>query len=138
MNMIAHSEKIANGLHTALSNDLGVAAIFGSPPRLYDAVPEDPAYPYLSYGEMRSSAIGGDDSPVYSHLATLHIWSRYQGRAEIIACLAALTAALESDVHINDVHLVSSNILYADHFRAPDGRTLHGVIRLNLTTEPET
>jgi len=32
--------------------------------------------------------------------------------------------------------LVSANVIFTDQFRAPDGLTLHGIIRLNATTQP--
>lgn len=128
-------QSVAKAIHTALTNDISVQSLLGNPPRLYDHVPEDPIYPYLSYGDMRSTDVGGDNRPMTSHALSLHIWSRYSGRAEIMQCLAAVTDALESETFVlTDANLVSANILYTDHFRAPDGRTLHGLIRVNITT----
>jgi len=123
-------------LHDYLSTDNVVTSIFGSPPRLYDYAPEDPIYPYLSYGTVRSEDRSGDDIEILSHTVTLHVWSRYSGRAEIVDLLASLSNRLEiiPKAHV-DHRIVGLNILYTDVFRARDNRTQHGLIRLSIQTE---
>ncbi len=131
------SQSLAKALHTLLSNNVVVQSVLGDTPRLYDHAPDDPVYPYLTYGAMRSDDIGGDDSPLNAHNLTLHIWSRYGGRAEMMICLDAVSGALKGGgLALSGAHLVSANVVYTDIFRAPDGRTLHGLIRLNVTTQP--
>lgn len=127
----------ASGLHQALNNDPALALLLGTPARLYDQAPEDPIYPYLTYGTARCEDIGGDESPLTAHIMTLHLWSRYGGRAEMLDLMAAMRGAVEnSGAYFSDCHLVSANVLYTDIFRANDGRTLHGVMRLALRLEP--
>lgn len=131
------SRAVAKAIHIALSNDVTVQNLLGDPARLYDHPPEDPIYPYLSYGPTRSEDVGGDLTPMITHSLTLHLWSRYGGREEILQCLSAVAEVLESTtLSLVDAHLVSANIVFSDHFRAPDGRTLHGLLRLNVTTQP--
>lgn len=130
-------QAVAKAIHDALSADVSVQALLGSPARLYDHPPEDPIFPYLSYGPMRSTDIGGDTTPLITHSLTLHLWSRYSGRVEILQCLSAVSEVLEGgNFQISDAHIVSVNIIFSDHLRAPDGRTLHGLLRLNVTTQP--
>ena len=139
MSSFNQSLELAKALHSALSGNIAVKSVLGEPPRLYDNPPEDPVFPYLTYGPMRSEDIGGDESPLTAHAISLHIWSRYRGRAEIMACLSAVAGALEGEnLQLTDAHLVSANIVYIDSFRAPDGRTLHGLIRMKITTQPLT
>ena len=131
------AQALAKAIHLALSNNLAVQSILGQDARLYDHAPEDPIYPYLTYGPMRSADIGGDASPMTAHNLTLHLWSRYAGRAEIMTMLQAVSGALESGSwQLSEGHLVSANVIFTDQFRAPDGHTLHGIIRLNATTQP--
>lgn len=135
MSDIHQAQSLMKAIHHRLANDLMVQAVLGETPRLYDHIPEDPIYPYLTYGDMRSTDVGGDDRPMTSHTISLHIWSRYSGREEILRCLASVSQSLENgNIVLNDAHFVSANIIYTDNFRAPDGRTLHGIIRLNVTT----
>lgn len=129
--------ELAKAIHSTLSANIAVQSILGNPPRLYDHPPEDPVYPYLSYGPMRSEDIGGDTSPMTAHSLTLHIWSRYSGRAEVLNGLSAVSGGLETEnISLSTGKLISSHIVFTDNFRAPDGRTLHGIIRLHVTTQP--
>jgi len=131
------AQALAKAIHLVLSNNVAVQSVLGQDARLYDYAPEDPIYPYLTYGPMRSSDIGGDESPMTAHNLTLHLWSRYGGRAETMTMLQAVSGALESGSWQLDIgYLVSANVIFTDQFRAPDGHTIHGIIRLNATTQP--
>ena len=131
------AQALAKAVHGALQSSLVVQSVLGNPPRLYDHPPEDPIYPYLTYGPLRSEDIGGDDSPLTSHRMTLHLWSRYSGRAEIMGLIQAVSSVVENgNWQLESGHLVSANIVFSDQFQTPDGRTLHGLIRLNATTHP--
>jgi len=128
--------EIAQALQIVLSTDSNVRAVLGEVPRLYDHLPEDPVFPYLTYGPMRSQDIGGDEADIQTHILTLHVWSRYGGRAEVIRIVNAITKAVtEREFDLGDIHLARKHILYSDIMRAPDGRTLHGLIRLSFTTD---
>ena len=73
-----------------------------------------------------------------AHTLTLHIWSRYGGRAQVMEVLAAVTSALQSgELSLPDINLARAQVSYTDIFRAPDGLTLHGLIRFSLTTDIE-
>jgi len=137
MSDINQAQALAKAVHLALSGNVAVQSVLGQEARLYDHAPEDPIYPYLTYGPMRSADVGGDESPMTAHNLTLHLWSRYGGRAETMTMLQAVSGALESGSwQLTEGHLVSANVIFTDQFRAPDGHTLHGIIRLNATTQP--
>ena len=138
MSDILAAIEVSKAIHALLSGHMGVQALLGTPPRLYDNPPEDPIFPYLTYGPMRSEDISGDGAVISSHIMTLHIWSRYGGRAQVMEVLAAVTGALESaELTLADVELVRAKVSYTDIFRAPDGLTLHGLIRFSLITDKE-
>lgn len=129
---------IAKAVHAVLAQNIDIQDALGTPPRLYDSAPDDPVFPYLSYGAMRSEDRGGDAAPFYLHQLTLHIWSRYSGRAEVLGLLQRVETAV-SDVDALKAYLppdtlVSAHVLYQDVLRAPDGRTHHGLLRLSLTS----
>lgn len=129
---------ISKALHALLSANTGVQAVLGIPPRLYDNPPDDPIFPYLTYGPMRSEDISADGAVINAHTLTLHIWSRYGGRAQVMEVLAAVTGALQSGtINLPQANLVRAQVSYTDIFRAPDGLTLHGLIRFSLTTDRE-
>ena len=128
--------RVAKAIHNRLSTDLGVQAELGDPPRLYDSAPEDPIFPYLTYGDMKSEDEGGDGVSLARHSITLHIWSRYSGRAEVFDVIDAVGHALEgAPISLEQGQVVISAIPYMDVIRARDGRTLQGLIRLNIYTQ---
>ena len=130
--------EVSKAIHALLSDHMGVQAVLGTPPRLYDNPPEDPVFPYLTYGPMRSEDISADGAVMSAHTLTLHIWSRYGGRAQVMEVLAAVTSALQSgELSLPDINLARAQVSYTDIFRAPDGLTLHGLIRFSLTTDIE-
>ena len=143
MNISEQAESLARAVHAALSDDpavqFGLGGTADIPPRLYDAAPEDPVYPYLTYGALRSEDIGADDTPLAVHQMTLHLWSRYQGRAEVMALLGQLGHALDAGTltQAGEVAVRSATPIYSDVLRAPDGRTHHGLLRLSITTQPK-
>lgn len=132
-------ESLTKSLHKTLAESNVIKDALGTPPRLYDHAPEDPVFPYLSYGAMRGTDIGGDDAPLMSYQITLHLWSRYSGRSEVLTLLEQVKAVLSDTdtiaLNLTSQNLVSATILYADVLRAPDGRTHHGLLRLSFLTD---
>ena len=138
MSDVQSAIEVSKAIHALLSDNTNIQAVLGLPPRLYDNPPEDPIFPYLTYGPMRSEDISADGAVINSHTLTLHIWSRYGGRAQVMEVLAAVTGALQNgELALQGVSLVRAQISYTDIFRAPDGQTLHGLIRFSLTTDIE-
>ena len=138
MSRLQATIEISKAVHARLSADVLVQGQLGNPPRLYDSSPEDPVFPYLTYGPMRSEDISADGAIIQSHTMTLHIWSRYAGRAEVMEVLSAVTTALEdAPLNLTGIALARAQVTYTDIFRAPDGQTLHGLIRYALTTDEE-
>jgi len=130
--------EVSKAIHALLSDDVAVQAVLGTPPRLYDNPPEDPVFPYLTYGPMRSEDNSGDGVVISTHTLTLHIWSRYGGRAQVMEVLAAVTGVLQDgSLTLPEASLVRAQVSYTDIFRAPDGLTLHGLIRFSLITDKE-
>lgn len=132
LNLAEAALTLQQSLHAALANDLAVTAALGDPIRAFDDTPDDPVYPYLTYGQARSEDTSGDAAPQSTHQTTLHLWSRYSGRAEVLGLLRLISDTIREGVP----HTVVP--LYTDVFRAPDGRTFHGLLRLSVTLKLET
>lgn len=128
--------ELARALQIALSTDINVQALLGEVPRLYDHPPEDPIFPYVTYGPLRSQDKSGDEAELSGHIMTLHIWSRYGGRSETLSIIQALTGAIKSGAFdLGDIHLVRKSIVFTDIMRALDGLTMHGLMRLSFITD---
>ena len=123
-------------LREAVLADAGVAALVSE--RIYDDPPADVVFPYVSLGRVESRPSEASGAPATEHAITLHVWSRYGGRAEALDVIAALRAALHNAPLTLEAHkLVLLLAQFADVFRSGDGRTTHGVLRLRAITEPE-
>lgn len=130
ISLSAHAVQIQQAILDALEADPFLASALGDPIRVHDALPEDPIYPYMTFGAVRSEDTSADETPQSTHQINLHLWSRYAGRAEVLS----LMERIESAVHAVESFTVVP--IYLDVFRAPDGRTRQGLLRLSITFTP--
>lgn len=123
-------------LRAAASADAAVQALLGQPARFYDDPPPDPAFPYATLGRVETRPADASGGDALEHGVTLHVWSRYGGRAEALDIVAALRGALHNAaLPVAGRRLVLLFATFADVFRSGDGRTTHGVLRLRAITE---
>jgi len=129
---------LSRGLHNFLANQVHIQDHLGNPPRLYDDPPEDPIFPYLTYGPLRSENISAEGAVITQHVLSLHLWSRYNGRTETLELVGLVSGLIETgQIEMSGATLISRHIILTDVFRATDGLTQHGIIRMRLTTERE-
>jgi hypothetical protein len=130
---------LQTAVRAALGADAGVQVWLGDPVRVYDEPPNDPVFPYLTYGRSEARPYDGDAETVVEQVLHLHLWSRYGGRKEAKEAAAAVRAALQ-DAAITSDGFRHTNLrsTYTDIFRVGDGRTTQAIIRLRALTEPES
>ncbi len=123
-------------LRAAAAAAPGVQALLGSPARLYDERPPDALYPFVTLGRVETQPGDAAGAEALEHVVTLHVWSRYGGRAEALGIVAALRDALhDQPLSVTGRRLVLLYVTFSDVFRDADGRTTHGVVRLRAITE---
>lgn len=129
---------LAAGVRSAAMADPGVKALLGDPARVYDEPPAEAVFPYVTLGRVESRPADAAGAPAIEHVVTLHIWSRYGGRAEALDVIGALRAALhDASVAVAGRRLVFVFASFADVFRSGDAQTTHGILRLRAVTEPQ-
>lgn len=127
---------LASAIRAAAMDDASVQAIVSD--RFYDDPPPDVTFPYITIGRVDSRPIDSSAREALEHSLTLHVWSRYGGRAEALEVIAALRGCLHNAaLDVVDRRLVLLFAQFADVFRSGDGITTHGVLRLKAITEPE-
>jgi hypothetical protein len=117
--------------------DPQVRAVLGDPARLHDDPPEHAAYPFATFARVQSRASDRNTPRTLETTITLHVWSRWAGRTEASAIVAALRDALHGALlAVEGRRLVLLYATYADVIRADDGVTARGVLDLHAVTEP--
>ena len=109
-----------------------------APVVVYDNVPQNAAFPYVTIGE--DTAIQWDTMPDGSGKGhgqeatlTIHTWSRYAGRKETKELQGSIYTALHNQSLSMDDHTMALlQFEYADSFMDDDGRTRHGVQRFRM------
>jgi len=126
--------ELQKAVYQALSADAGLQAEIGDPPRLYDDPPADAAFPYVTLGEARSSALSGVEGGL-EHDVKLYVFSRYAGRREVKRILAAVQDALhDASLTLTGHDLVNMRFVFADVFRRLDGAAYQGMARFRAVT----
>ncbi|MEM8772639.1 MAG: DUF3168 domain-containing protein [Pseudomonadota bacterium] len=133
--MSAAGWDVQRAVYAALRDDAAIRAVLGDPPRLYDDAPSSAPFPYLTIGEAQTRPLEGVDG-AEEHTLRLYAFSRYAGRREVKAILAAVHDALhDAPLVLNDHHLVSLRYVFADAFRRQDRETYQGAIRFRAVTQ---
>lgn len=123
-------------IHTALVTDGALNAVLGGP-RVYDDVPGEVVFPYVTLGDSRIVDVSTGTEPGEEHQLTLHAWSRQGGHREAHEIAGALLQALDdAPLNLAGYDLVNLRFTLADIRREADGRTYHALVRFRAVTEP--
>ncbi|MDX0230245.1 DUF3168 domain-containing protein [Sinorhizobium meliloti] len=104
--------------------------------RIYDRVPENKVFPYVSFGptddfEDDADCIYGTDLTIQ-----LDVWSREVGFPEAKRiCNAARNALHDKDLQLTENALVQIACRGIRMLRDPDGLTSHGIVEINAFIE---
>jgi hypothetical protein len=130
--------ELQKSVYAALVADAGLLALLGGS-RIYDDVPQDAQYPYVTIGEstIRDWSTGTDEGD--EHILTLHVWSRSAGRQESQVIMNALRSALQgAALAVSGHRLINFRHELSEARRETDGETYHGIVRYRAVTEPLT
>lgn len=133
------SSDYTGNLQAAIFSALRAASPIIAGGRIFDAVPvgidsTDSNFPYVVIGETQAiaddtSAPGSVSDDGVVGYVTLHVWSRYRGKAEVHAVASQIKGALhEVDLTVigraSALCWIDSTIVMDD----PDGITRHGIV----------
>lgn len=105
--------------------------------RIYDAVPGDAGFPYLTLGECQVEDWSAGEAEGREHWLSMNVFSRAGGRAEAKAVMGAVHAALhDAALTLEGYTLVNLRFQSAETRRESDGATWRGTIRFRAVTEP--
>ncbi len=126
---------LQKAIYAHLSADADIAALVGT--RLFDNVPGDAGFPYLTLGEAQVSDWSAGEEGGSEHFLSLHVFSRAGGRAEAKSIMGAVHSVLhDAGLTLEGFSLVNLRFLSAETRRESDGATWRGTIRFRAVTEP--
>ncbi|MDO8289721.1 MAG: DUF3168 domain-containing protein [Parvibaculum sp.] len=126
---------LQKAIFECLTTDAGVSEFVGS--RIYDAVPGDTGFPYLTLGEAQVDDWSAGEAEGREHWLSLNVYSRSGGRAEAKAIMGAVHRALhDAELTLDGFALINMRFQSAETRRESDGATWRGTIRFRAVTEP--
>ncbi len=134
--MLNATWSLQKSIYEALTNDAVLTSLLGGP-KIYDDVPQNPSYPYVTLGQSlaRDWSTGSEDGQ--EHIITLHVWSLSGGKKEAHEIIAAVQDILhDAPLIVTDHNLVNLRQEFSDTRRDPDGEHYHGIVRYRAVTEP--
>ncbi|HEV2561923.1 MAG TPA: DUF3168 domain-containing protein [Rhizomicrobium sp.] len=115
-----------------------VIAVLGNPPRIYDAVPRDAAFPYAAIGDGSEADWSTATEAGSEHTLAVHVWSRSGGHKECKEIAEAIRDALDgASLSVTGQTLIDIRYLDTDFARAADGETYRASLRFRAVTEPD-
>ena len=126
--------ELQGAIVTTLKADAEVTALVAG--RVYDRVPEDAPFPYISIGPSDAIQTDADCIWGYDILLQLDVWSRAVGFPESKRIADTIRVALhDTDLVLSTNALVFLEWQSSRSMRDPDGLTSHAVITLHAFVE---
>lgn len=106
--------------------------------RVYDRVPNDPTFPYVTIGDEQVIDDSNTCQDGWEVNSDVHCWSRPANgsKAEVKTLAAAVVAAVIGISSLTGFSLVSITHETTRVFRDPDGLTEHAVVSFRALIDP--
>ena len=116
-----------------------LASLVGDPPRIYQRVPPQPLFPYITIGDGHVADSSVQDLAAEDVWPDIHVWSRAQSRSEGKRIAAIVKAALHERQDL--LALAENRCVYLRHQATrqlddPDGTTWHSVVTFKAGMVP--
>jgi hypothetical protein len=104
--------------------------------RIFDRVPKDASFPYITIGDEQRIDDANSCDDGWEVYPDIHIWSRAVGRVEAKRLVADAEARIKAIAGIAGFTLISVSIETSRVFMDPDGLTAHGVVTAKFIITP--
>ncbi|MBA3576185.1 MAG: DUF3168 domain-containing protein [Sphingomonas sp.] len=128
---------IGSQLQTAIFAALTAAtALAGG--RVYDRVPPDPVFPYITIGDDQVIDHGNSCDDGWEVFADIHLWSRPVTGSKVEAkdLAAAVVGRLKALLTVSGFTVIIAALETSRTFRDPDGKTEHAVLTFRYVLQP--
>lgn len=132
--MTSPTLELQGAIVARLKADAAVTALIAG--RVYDAVPPNPTFPYVSFGPSDELSDDADCITGFEISMQIDCWSRSVGFPEVRRISDAVRAALVA----TDLPITANALVYFNHrqtrlFRDPDGLTSHAALSFDAFAE---
>lgn len=106
--------------------------------RIYDRVPPDPVFPYVTVGE--GDTVGDDNSCADASECNvqMHCWSRAVGMPEVKGIAALVRARCKAHFTLSGFQVTVVEYLTTRYLHDPDGLTEHAVVEFRYQIDHDT
>jgi hypothetical protein len=123
---------LQQAVYSRLSGDAALATMGAA---VYDEVPQDAAYPYITLGDVTETSNDTMGRTGRDVTLTIHIWSQYPGSKQAKEVYGRLDELLDRwTPTVTGWNAVQMQQEFFESFRDPDGITRHGVARYRIHT----
>jgi hypothetical protein len=128
---------LQQAIYAALAASTDLQALIGDPPRLFDYVPRDSAFPYVVLGDGSESDWSTATETGTEHAVQIDVWSRSTGHKEAKQIASVMHDTLNNAaLTIADAALIDIRHLATAFARQTDGQTTRATLRFRAVTEP--
>ena len=122
---------LQTAVYNALVADAPLMAIVSG---VYDNVPQNTAFPYISLGEDITTPYDTDTFTGSSNLLTFHVWTRESGSKEAKEIMGIIYGILNRNIlTVTDADTVDLLFITQTTTLDPDNITNHGFIQFRAT-----
>lgn len=104
--------------------------------RIYDRVPENPDFPYVSIGSEQVIDDGNSCDDGWEVYSDVHVWARGVGFVEAKQVMAQAVDRIKTITAIPGFTLIALEVEDVRTLRDPDGLTSHAVISVKFIINP--
>lgn len=107
--------------------------------RIYDQVPSDRVYPYITIGDELVSDDSNSCGDAWSVYPDIHAWSRPKSgsKSEVKKLIAQIVEVLNTELALDGFEIVLVEFESARTLRERDGITEHSIITLRYDVQPD-
>lgn len=133
--MIAAAADLQKAIFAALSAQGALATLLGGA-KVFDQAPANVRFPYVTFGMTGIYDWSTSTESGAEQLFTLHVWSKTQGKKEMLDIMEAIRARLlGGPLALETHHLVALRLEYSEARYDEDLLIHHGLLRFRAMIE---
>lgn len=127
---------VQQAVYQVLVGDAALQGLLGSPPQVFDHVPQGAGFPYVVIGESTAKEFDTKTEKGMEQTLVIHTWSQAQGMRQTKDIMAAVVAALDrKDLNLTGHSLILLRFESSQTQLDDDGVSRHGKQLFRAFTE---